>query len=235
MATEGLNGCIAIAILSNKAGILTHVAPRTPTANGEQNIRALMQLVIEHYNTRKRQINITRAVLARLGLPITSRQYRVREQGENRTAGETSLIIHGRDSEDPHIYINDELMAQESETPVAKVQPGKESTARSSVVGSSRAGSAMQSTTSRAMPQMVSPQTWAGYPIRTTNEGATLLSCTIAGGSIELAATWPQGPNDLPMVWIRNSWSQTERRPNDNVLLVRDPNGALARMERPTA
>lgn len=244
MVTEGLNGCTAITILSNKAVVLAHVAPRTPTTDGEQNVRALMQLVIQHYNTRKtegffpdsttsiilaavydgtvalpEQINITRAVLVRLGLPITSRQYRVREQGENRTAGETSMIIHGRDSREPHTYVNDQLMSG--------------STAKSS--GSSTAGSTPQSGTSRATPPVVPPQSWAGYPLRTTADGATLLRCIIVGRSVEVPVSWPQGPTGLPMVWIRSSWLQTERHSNENVLLVRDPNRALARMERPTA
>lgn len=43
LATEGLNGCTAVAITSEQAGILAHIAPRTETATGDQNLRAMMQ------------------------------------------------------------------------------------------------------------------------------------------------------------------------------------------------
>lgn len=54
LATEGLNGCTAVAIYSEHAGILAHIAPRTGTPTGEQNVVVLMQQVISHYNSRKR-------------------------------------------------------------------------------------------------------------------------------------------------------------------------------------
>lgn len=104
-----------------------------------------------------------------------------------------------------------------------------------SAAGLSAAGPAMWSATSRALPQMLSPQAWSGYPLRTTNEGATMMSCIIFGLSMEVAAVWLPATSVLPMIWICNNWLQTETRPDDNVLAVRALNGALVRIERPMA
>jgi len=95
-----------------------------------------MQLVIQHYNTRKQeghfpdsttsivlaavyggavalpnQLNTVRGVLTTMGLPIILRQYSVREQGNSRARGETSMIVHGRAGIVPSIYVNDKPLA----------------------------------------------------------------------------------------------------------------------------
>lgn len=45
LATEQLNSCTAIAILSNKAIILAHIAPRTPEVGGDENMQALIHSI----------------------------------------------------------------------------------------------------------------------------------------------------------------------------------------------
>ena len=38
LATEGLNGCTAVAIYSQHGGVLAHIAPRTANTTGDQNV-----------------------------------------------------------------------------------------------------------------------------------------------------------------------------------------------------
>ncbi|CAK1366609.1 hypothetical protein CB0940_09031 [Cercospora beticola] len=139
LATEGLNSCTAVAIVSRNGSVLAHIAPRTESVPGDDNVRVLMQSVIQHYNSRKQaglspdsttsivltavyggnialpnQINTIRLVLDRLGLPIVFQQYRVHEIGEHRREGETSIIVHGRHGRDPRIYVNDRLFVSKT-------------------------------------------------------------------------------------------------------------------------
>ncbi|KAK0300011.1 hypothetical protein LTR82_018337, partial [Friedmanniomyces endolithicus] len=110
------------------------IAPRTGTATGDKNVRALMQQVINHFNQGRLHgfyppatsivlaavyeqsvalpdaVNVIRAVLERLGLPVRYEEHRVREQGQARASGETSLVIHGRSGAKPGIYVNDQLL-----------------------------------------------------------------------------------------------------------------------------
>lgn len=55
-------------------------------------------------------VKIIRAVLEKLKLPVRYEEYRVREQGQARASGETSLIIHGRSGVKPQIYVDEKLL-----------------------------------------------------------------------------------------------------------------------------
>lgn len=131
LATEGLNGCTAVAVMSENAGILAHIAPRTIITPGDQNVRLLMQQVINHFNLGRQYglfppasgiilaavyegmvalpeaRAVIQAVLDRLGVSIQYEEYHVRKQDQARARGETSFIIHGGNGAKPQMYIND--------------------------------------------------------------------------------------------------------------------------------
>ncbi|KAF2214333.1 hypothetical protein CERZMDRAFT_83049 [Cercospora zeae-maydis SCOH1-5] len=130
LATEYLNGCTAVAIVSEYGGILAHIAPRTSTTTGDQNVRDLMTQVVHHFTTGRNAglfpsatavvlaavyeneialpdaVEFIRRVLERLDLPIRYQKYRVRRQGEARVSGETSFVLHGRRGMRPGLYVN---------------------------------------------------------------------------------------------------------------------------------
>lgn len=132
LATEGLNGCTAIAILSKFAGVLAHVAPMTEVATGDQNTRELLQRVIQAYNTGRQHnvfppatsvvlaavyqgnvalpdaVDLIKRVLNRLEIPIMYKEYRVRERRQLRMSGETSIVLRGQSGCDPEVYINNQ-------------------------------------------------------------------------------------------------------------------------------
>ncbi|KAK1045596.1 hypothetical protein LTR74_018105 [Friedmanniomyces endolithicus] len=122
LATEGLNGCTGVGIISRHAGILAHIAPLPPvetwsglTDPGKQNLILKLQAVINLYNTYRHYFpqaesfvviayhlgsvanaeadRVVRAVLGRLGLSITTRLYNVLEAGTDRASGRTAIVI----------------------------------------------------------------------------------------------------------------------------------------------
>ncbi|GIZ37909.1 hypothetical protein CKM354_000133800 [Cercospora kikuchii] len=131
LATEGLNGCTAVAVMSEYGAILAHIAPRTSTRTGDQDVRDLMAEVVCHFGMGRAAglfpdatgivlaavhenevalsdtVRVIKAVFERLGVPVRFGTYRVRGQGEMRARGETSIFIHGRSGMTPQTYVND--------------------------------------------------------------------------------------------------------------------------------
>ncbi|KAK1061027.1 hypothetical protein LTR74_011368 [Friedmanniomyces endolithicus] len=134
LATEGLNSCTVVAIYSQHAGILAHIAPRTETATGDENVLDLRQQLVRQYQTcqlsglfpRSTSIVLAavyrgavalpdtvitiRRILNMLGLRVVYREYRVREFGQARAEGETTFIMACRQAgQVPEVYVNDVL------------------------------------------------------------------------------------------------------------------------------
>lgn len=131
LATEGLNSCTAVAVISEWGGILAHVGP------GDDNVRNLMQEVVKQYRVGEQHglfppaagvviaavyrerlalrdaVTTMRKILEKLGLSVRYEEYRVREQGEARPTGQYSLIIHGRSGLKPQVYFDDKLLTDE--------------------------------------------------------------------------------------------------------------------------
>ncbi|CAK1354037.1 hypothetical protein CB0940_02046 [Cercospora beticola] len=136
--TQGLNSCTAVAITSERAGILAHIGPSRKNRSGDQNVIDHMQEIIKIYNTGRAkglflepgsvvlaaiyngsvalpdQVNVVKKVLDRLQLPFKYKEYRVREATEDRPTGETSLIIHCAPGQKPQMYVNEILWETES-------------------------------------------------------------------------------------------------------------------------
>lgn len=123
LATEGLNGCTGVAIISPYAGILAHISPVPSMASsstgrndpGQENLFAKLQLVISLYNTYKpfftssegyivaavfrgthalpQAIQTARAVLGRIGVQPAVHNYDVLAPGTTRASGQTSIVI----------------------------------------------------------------------------------------------------------------------------------------------
>ncbi|KAL2431444.1 hypothetical protein ABEF95_009027 [Exophiala dermatitidis] len=137
LATEGLNGCTGVAIISSTAGILAHVAPLPPgststtqLASGHQNLVAKIQGMINLYNTHKSHfpqgrscivaavyqnavalpdaIRTITAVLDRLGLPIKIIYYNVLNAGVARLPGQTSVVIDATAEGWPKMFVNNQ-------------------------------------------------------------------------------------------------------------------------------
>ncbi|KAK1087305.1 hypothetical protein LTR33_001125 [Friedmanniomyces endolithicus] len=123
LATSGLNGCTALGIISPQAGILAHIAPipggqSATTGNddpGKRNLIRLVRAVIDLYNRNRTYFPVAQsfvvvamyggstalpehrqtiqAVLQRLGLSCTVKEYNVLDAGTPRSPGETSVAI----------------------------------------------------------------------------------------------------------------------------------------------
>ena len=55
-------------------------------------------------------VETIRRVLVRLGLRVIYREYRVREQGQARSYGETSFIMQRQEGQEPRVFVNNELL-----------------------------------------------------------------------------------------------------------------------------
>ncbi|KIX03846.1 uncharacterized protein Z518_07399 [Rhinocladiella mackenziei CBS 650.93] len=136
LATEGLNGCTGVAIISRTAGILAHIAPLPPNTqsnnnnSGHENLVRKMQRVITLYNTYRAHfpegrscivaavyqnavalpeaVQTITAVLNRLGLPIKITYYNVLESGTARFPGQTSIVIDANAGGWPKMYVNNQ-------------------------------------------------------------------------------------------------------------------------------
>lgn len=144
VATEALNGCTGLAIISPHGCILAHIAPRSERNNGDQHLRILMQDVISTFNTGKGRgifedsnsivlaatfqggtalpdaISVVDAVLQRLKLQVQHVTYPVLSAGEPRSPGQTSMIIRGRKDQQPLVYVNDTLLGSKQAEGSAK-------------------------------------------------------------------------------------------------------------------
>ena len=134
LATEGLNSCTVVAIYSQHAGVLAHIAPRTETATGDENVLDLMQQLVRQYQAGQLSglfprstsivlaavyqgavalpdsVGTIRRLLNGLGLRVVYREYRVREFGQARAEGETTFIMAYRQAgQVPEVYVNDVL------------------------------------------------------------------------------------------------------------------------------
>lgn len=154
--TQALNSCTAVAVTSERAAILAHIAPSGQNTIGDQNVVHRMQEVIDLYgNARKKgmfpgpssivlaaiydgaialphQIDVIKKVLGKLRLAFTYREYNVRNENEDRRDGETSMIIHCTPGARPHLYVNDQLCTTEPEdsTESSKAQVSSDSALR---------------------------------------------------------------------------------------------------------
>lgn len=146
--TQALNSCTAVAITSEHAGILAHIGPSRGNTSGKQNVIDHMQQVINFYKrghsnglfsrtsnivmvaiyqgaaALPEQIDVIRAVLHKLELPVTYKEYRVRGMDEDRMAGETSLVIHCAPGNTPQFYINEALWRPEGDHSVGSSSVG---------------------------------------------------------------------------------------------------------------
>lgn len=137
LATEGLNGCTGVGIVSKYAAILGHIAPlpnaystRYSNDPGKQNLIALLQTIINMYQGNRHMFNIadcyvviaiyegqvalpehlqyTRGVLRRLGVRIVFKTYNVLSRSTERMPGETSIVIVSNGYGGmPSTYVND--------------------------------------------------------------------------------------------------------------------------------